>query len=75
MARLSKKTKIETVANSKKNLFPHSQFPIRLEFNEEKSEEKHVLYFQNIAQMEKYKDQRLKKARNLKVYQKDDNTK
>lgn len=78
MPRQSKKTKIETVPSTKegtgkKNLFPHSQFPIRVEFNEGKNDDKHILYFQNVDQMEKYKNQRLKNVRNLKIYQKDTN--
>lgn len=66
-----KKTEIQTVPD-KKGLFPHSQFPIRLEYYEPNSNDKHILYFQSEEQMQKYKDQRLQKAQKIKVMKKED---
>lgn len=66
-----KKTEIQSVPD-KKGMFPHSQFPIRLEYYELNSDDKHILFFQNEEQMQKYKDQRLKKAHKIKVMKKEE---
>lgn len=66
--RVSKTPQIQDVKEDSKNLFPHSQFPIRVEYTDEQG--KHILFFQNMDHYEKQLTRSLKSIKDIKVMRK-----